>query len=168
MFLNKTNIKSAHPADVDRARDVALRVWEKINSIEQFGLPGAKTKTVAAQPVILKAIAKLTYDFAFGKMENPKDLDTLIDGIELIDFSHINPMWRYYEFDDQQRKQHRLEGLENYLPSSQDGANRDIGALDGNGLMRFGAKHNDIYPIIGDMLRWRLGLPSRFIGKANF
>ena len=27
--------------------------------------------------------------------------------------------------------------------------------------MRFGAKHNDIYPIIADMIRWKLALPSR-------
>ena len=27
--------------------------------------------------------------------------------------------------------------------------------------MRFGAKHNDIFPIIGDMIRWKLGLLSR-------
>jgi hypothetical protein len=104
---------------------------------------------------------KLAYDLAFGKTQDPQNLEKLIDGIELIDFSHGNPMWRYYELDQQQRKQHRLEGLVDYLPSSEDGANRDIGALDGSGLMRFGAKHNDIYPIIGDMIRWRLGLPPR-------
>ena len=28
--------------------------------------------------------------------------------------------------------------------------------------MRFGAKHNDIYPIIGDMIRWKLKLPNRY------
>jgi hypothetical protein len=27
--------------------------------------------------------------------------------------------------------------------------------------MRFGAKHNDIFPILGDMIRWSLKLPSR-------
>ncbi len=27
--------------------------------------------------------------------------------------------------------------------------------------MRLGAKHNDIYPILGDMIRWALKLPSR-------
>jgi hypothetical protein len=28
-------------------------------------------------------------------------------------------------------------------------------------VFRFGAKHNDIYPILGDMIRWQLKLPSR-------
>lgn len=27
--------------------------------------------------------------------------------------------------------------------------------------MRFGAKQNDIYPVIGDMIRWKLNLPNR-------
>lgn len=27
--------------------------------------------------------------------------------------------------------------------------------------MRFGPKHNDIAPILGDTIRWRLGLPAR-------
>jgi hypothetical protein len=161
LFLNKTNIKGAHPIDVDRGHDVALRVWEKINSIKNFGIQGARTLTVSAQPVVMKAIVKLAYDLAFGKGQDEAHLEKLIDGIDLIDFSHGNPMWRYYELDEQQRRQHRLDGLADYLPSTGDGANRDIGATDGNGLMRFGAKHNDIYPIIGDMIRWRLGLPSR-------
>jgi hypothetical protein len=59
-----------------------------------------------------------------------------------------------------ERTQAGLDGLAAYLPPSDDGANRDIGAFQG-GVMRFGAKHNDIFPIIGDMIRWRLGLPSR-------
>jgi hypothetical protein len=41
-----------------------------------------------------------------------------------------------------------------------DGGNRDIGSFQG-GLMRFGSKHNDIIPILCDMIRWRLKLPSR-------
>ena len=41
-----------------------------------------------------------------------------------------------------------------------EGGNRDIGSFQA-GFMRFGAKHNDIYPIIGDMIRWKLGLSSR-------
>jgi hypothetical protein len=27
--------------------------------------------------------------------------------------------------------------------------------------MRFGNKHNDIYPILADMIRWKLDLPNR-------
>jgi hypothetical protein len=37
---------------------------------------------------------------------------------------------------------------------------KDIGRFD-QGKMRFGTAHNDIYPVIGDMIRWKLHLPPR-------
>jgi hypothetical protein len=51
--------------------------------------------------------------------------------------------------------------LESYLPN-EEGGNRDIGAYNEvDHLLRFGAKHNDIYPILGDMIRRKLKLPNR-------
>lgn len=162
LFLNKTNIGGAAPADVAEKEEVAKQFWEAIISIPGFGEPGAKERCVAAQPVVLKALAKLTYDFAFSN-RRPSDsaaqLEKLFSSMSDIDFSHGNPMWRYYELTEEQRNQLGVSELSKYLPSSE-GANRDVGSFQG-GYMRFGAKHNDIYPIIGDMIRWRLGLPSR-------
>jgi hypothetical protein len=41
------------------------------------------------------------------------------------------------------------------------GSTRDIGGHDAvTGVMNFGAKHNDI-PVLGDLIRWKLKLPSR-------
>jgi hypothetical protein len=121
-------------------------------------------KTVAAQPVVLKALAKLTFDFAFGKKPDATSLEALIDGIQSgeVDFGHDNPMWRYYELMPAEIKQHRLAGLSEYLPPMDAGANRDIGKYDPmSKVMRFGAKHNDIFPILGDMIRWKLKLSNR-------
>lgn len=162
LFLNKTNIGGAKPADVTDKTEVAKRMWEGVMAITGFGEMHAKENTVAAQPVVLKALSKLTYDFAFSN-RRPKDgeqlLDVLLSSISDIDFSHQNPMWRYYELTEGQRLDYGLSGLADYLPSTETG-NRDIGSFQ-EGVMRFGAKHNDIYPIIGDMIRWKLGLPSR-------
>jgi len=167
LFLNKTNVKGAQPLEVESKKAVASRVWQTINNIDGFGEPGAKMTTVAAQPVVLKAIAKLAYDFAFGKHPNSEHLDRLLAGVERIDFSHANPMWRYYELPPVERKRKGIDGLEEFLPSEAEGANRDIGKYDPtNDVMRFGAKHNDIFPIIGDMIRWRLGLPNRNAEKG--
>jgi len=162
LFLNKTNIGGAKPADVTDKIDVSKRFWEGVIAIPGFGETHAKENTVAAQPVVLKALAKLAYDFAFSnrRPENADELlETLLSSLSDIDFSHENPMWRYYEFSDGQRLDKGLSGLQSYLPSTETG-NRDIGSFQEN-FMRFGAKHNDIYPIIGDMIRWKLGLPSR-------
>jgi hypothetical protein len=162
LFLNKTNINSATPETVNEKTDAAYRFWTAVQAIPGFGESKAREQTVAAQPVVLKALAKLMYDFSFSnrRPENGDQLaEELLSRLTDIDFSHDNPMWRYYEFSSDERKLRGIDALEKYLPSDQSG-NRDIGSHQG-GHMRFGAKHNDIYPIIGDMIRWRLGFPSR-------
>jgi hypothetical protein len=173
LFLNKTNIKGAQPGDIQGKFDVARRFWQAVSEIDHFGQPRAKQLTVAAQPVVLKAIAKLTYDFAFGRSKDEGMLHRLLDAIPGFDWSHTNPMWRYYEMRQNERDSSGLSSLKAYLPNDQPderGAspNRDLGSFDRQGgTMRFGAKHNDIYPVIGDMIRWRLNLPSRHLGDLD-
>lgn len=162
LFLNKTTVSGTKPQDIQGKTDVAKEFWEAVSSIPHFGEPGAKKKTVAAQPVILKALAKLTYDFAFGREQDPQILNRLLQGIADIDFSHTNPMWRYYELLNPERVKYGLTGMSAYLPADDSGANRDIGKwTDSESVMRFGAKHNDIFPILADMIRWKLQLPNR-------
>jgi hypothetical protein len=167
LFLNSNNISKATPASVTEGKDVANHFWNAVASIPGFGKPGAKKATVAAQPVVLKALAKLAFDFTLSnrRPENGEELfEKLLKGIDQtsekpINFKHDNPVWRYYELTQEEREKFGLQKLENYLPSEESG-NRDIGAYS-DGYFRFGAKHNDIFPIIGDMIRWQLGLPAR-------
>lgn len=158
LFINKTNPKGASPIQVERMDQIARRFWTAVSLVPGFGEDQAKMKTVAAQPVVLKALAKLAYDFSAGRKANADHLDTLLDGIETLDFSHENPMWHVYELSPEDRRR-KVPGLDAYLPT--DEGNRDLGATDEHGKMRFGAKHNDIYPILGDIVRWKLGLPKR-------
>ncbi|MCA8124723.1 DNA sulfur modification protein DndB [Burkholderia cepacia] len=163
LFLNKTNISGATPVLVTPKQEIAYRFWEAVSQIQGFGEERAKENTVAAQPVVLKALAKLVFDFAFSNRrgsDGEQNLEILFDKITDLDLSHSNPMWRYFEFSEDQRKENRLESLSDWLPVEDESVNRDLGAFQG-GFMRFGAKHNDIYPLIGDMVRWNLGLPSR-------
>jgi len=162
LLLNKTTVAGAKPADIIEKTQTAVDFWEAVGAIPGFGEEGAKQKTVAAQPIVLKALAKLVYDFKFGKGADDGLYRRLLDGIGDIDFSHDNPMWRYYELSEEERKTKGLSGLRAFLPSDTEGFNRDIGAFDNvRRVMRFGAKHNDIFPILGDMVRWKLGLPNR-------
>ncbi|HEL4298236.1 TPA: hypothetical protein UM674_002200 [Stenotrophomonas maltophilia] len=164
LFLNKTNIAGATPTSVKERAATAKSFWEAVKAIPGFGEVGAKEKTVSAQPVVLKAIAKLVFDFGFSnrRPENGDQLlDRLLSSLTDLDFSHENPMWRYYEMQESDRDSAGLAGLNLYLPQAETG-NRDIGSYQG-GVMRFGAKHNDIYPILGDMIRWSLDLPNRHI-----
>lgn len=162
LFLNKTNISSATPPLLEGKEETAYRFWTAVDAIDGFGEEHARQQTVAAQPVVLKAIAKLVFDFSFSN-RRPSDgeelTEKLLSNLTDIDFSHENPMWRYYEYSPEERSRYGLTGLSAYLPP-EDTGNRDIGSFQG-GFMRFGAKHNDIYPILGDMVRWKLGFPSR-------
>ncbi|WLC91341.1 DNA sulfur modification protein DndB (plasmid) [Clostridium estertheticum] len=159
LILNKSNINSATPSVVEPRLSIAKRFWEAIIQIPDFGESNAKQKTIVAQPVVLKALAKLTYDFAFGRKLNDENLNKLLDGITEIDFSHENPLWRYYQLTEEEIQKNGLDGLEHYLPDNSTG-NRDIGKFDGK-YIRFGSKHNDIFPIIGDMIRWKFNFPNR-------
>lgn len=164
-FLNKSNASGATPAIIEPRQDIVERLWHQISHIDGFGERRAKEKTVAAQPVVLKALAKLTYDLNFSnrRPDNADELyEKILNAIEGIDFSHGNPVWRFYELSEAEIAQAGLADLRDWLPSNDGTANRDIGSYQG-GYMRFGAKHNDIYPIIADMIRWQAGLPSRHI-----
>lgn len=163
LILNKTTINNATPTLLDGKEETARLFWEKILKIPQFSQNFPRQNTIAAQPVVLKALAKLTFDFFFGKNKewvNAENQQKLLDGFTQIDFSHSNPMWRYYSLTPDEINRYNLESLVEYLPENTDG-NRDMGNYDSNLEFRFGAKHNDIFPIIGDMIRWKLNLPKR-------
>ena len=165
-FLNKTNVKSATPTVVDEREAQVEELWLAISRISGFGENEARNKTVAAQPVVLKALAKITFDLLFSnrRPENGTELfEGFLNSFDKINFSHGNMMWRFYNLTEEEKLVPELAGLADYLPDSgiiSSEANRDIGAYQG-GIMRFGAKHNDIFPILADMIRWKLKLPSR-------
>lgn len=162
LFLNKTNVKTAIPSKVKELEDFANSFWESISQIPGFGEQGAKKKTIAAQPVVLKALAKLANNFQSVRNQDIQSLQKLFDSIKTgkLDLSHSNKIWRYYQMDIESREK-EFPGLSDYLPKEDEG-NRDIGQFNSaECVMRFGAKHNDIYPIIGDIIRWVLRLPNR-------
>lgn len=162
-FLNKGNVAGATPAVIEPREQVVLDLWSRIIEIPDFGTHQAKEKTVAAQAVVLKALAKIAYDLNFNN-RRPAEADDLfqqfLERIPSVDFSHKNPMWNFYALSPGERLDAGLQGLADYLPEEVAGVNRDVGSMQGD-YMRFGAKHNDIFPILGDMIRWATGLPSR-------
>jgi hypothetical protein len=162
-FLNKGNISGATPAVIEPREGVVQELWQRIIEIPHFGDNRAKEKTVAAQPVVLKALTKIAYDLNFSN-RRPENGDQIfsqfLERLGDVDFSHTNPMWNFYSLTDGQKLDENLTSLVGHLPEDVVGVNRDIGSLQGE-FMRFGAKHNDIFPILADMIRWSTGLPSR-------
>lgn len=163
LFLNKTTISGAAPSDIRSKEQYACRFWGAVGSIPYWGEPGAKKNTVAAQPVVLKSLAKLAYDFGYGREADAENLERLLSAIEegKIDFSHNNAMWRFFDLSDSE-KDALCPGLRDAVTPPELGGNLDLGSYDEtNGVMRFGAKHNDIQRHLGDMIRWKVGLPKR-------
>ncbi|HEV2692007.1 MAG TPA: DNA sulfur modification protein DndB, partial [Verrucomicrobiae bacterium] len=117
LFLNKTNVSGAQPVDVVEKSEFAARFWAAVCQIDGFGEDRAKQKTIAAQPVVLKALAKLAYDFGYGRQKSDESLSMLIEGIPTVNFSHDEPMWRYYQLSTDDRAKWGLSGLGEYLPS---------------------------------------------------
>lgn len=170
LFMNKTTTKGASAIDVEEKTAGANTFWQLVTDKAGWTAHGAenmKKATVLGQPVVLKALAKLWYDYNWGRnteLNTPENRQRFVEGLSTnpdLNFSHDNPMWRYYELPQREREDYGIAKLAEYLPIEAEG-NRDIGKWDPHGkVFRFGAKHNDIFPIIGDMIRWKLGLPKR-------
>ena len=140
------------------------KFWKTVLSIDGFGEPGAKTKTVAAQPVVLKALAKLAFDLSYGH-QNIKDHDgykKLLNSISSgeLDFSHNNPIWSSLMLSNEKRLQN-FPGINDYIYVPE-GTNLDAGVFDdSNKWVRFGNRHNDIFPRLGDAIRYKIGIEPR-------
>ena len=123
----------------------------------------SRSKTVAAQPVVLKGLARLVYDLALGSKadRNHEHLQRLWEAIERGGwFSHKNEMWGLLMKSSAERaKLHKDIAKYVHVPA---GTNLDAGTVDpDHGWVRYGSKHNDIYPRIGDLIRWKLKLNPR-------
>jgi hypothetical protein len=159
LLLNKTSIKGADYEKVESRRVESDHFWREVVQIPGF-MEGDKKQTVAWQPVVIKALAKVAFDLS--KNDNLKEHNALIGSIRngKLDLTNENPMWRWYRMTDEESSAPELAGLADYLPPVSK-VNRDIGAHDSEGMMRFTKFHNDVFPLLGDMFRWKLGLTPR-------
>ena len=115
-------------------------------------------------------MVKLVYDFAFSRSVTEEDnehLQTLLNSLNDVDFSHDNKLWQYFLLPEDQRapganQLKAFKGIEAYLAKDEHGKviDRELGSYQ-NGRFMFSVKHNDVYPVIADMIRFKLGLPSR-------
>lgn len=164
LCLGKTNSKSGTPAIVENRREYLRTFWNLISHSEGFGKPGAKSSTVLAQPVVIKSLAKLGYDLTFGhsNMKDPEAYRKICEAIKFkeLDFSHENELWQVLFWDAKKREQ-KFPGISDFVHVPEE-TNLDAGLFDAaNKWVRFGSRHNDIYPRLGDAIRYQLKLSPR-------
>jgi hypothetical protein len=157
------SVKDIPPTMASGALTFVQKFWRVVQSIQGFGEESHRSKTVAGQPVVLKALAKLAYDHAYGvpRLRDGDGLKRLYDAIlsEELSFSHSEPLWTALFMDDQQRAKTFTApaGINDYVYLG----DQFKGGEFSNGLVRYGTAHNDIFPRIGDLIRWKLGLRNR-------
>jgi len=169
-FINRTNPKGALPNIVEERSNVVSEMFRAIEGVPGFG---SSDESVINQVVVQKAIAKLVYDFGFAKAKVDDDshqnaLNKLLSDLADVNFAHDNWLWRYYLLQPLEQDAVRSKGLGGdilkYLPKDDAGgvAHKDLGTWDQSAKrFTFTVKHNDAYPIIADLIRFRLGLPPR-------
>ncbi|SFO03829.1 DNA-sulfur modification-associated [Bradyrhizobium sp. Ghvi] len=169
LLVHGSNAKEATPqSQVDAKLDFIKRFWEVVQRIEGFGDESQRTKTVAGQPVMLKALAKLAYDHAYGvpKLVDEAGLWKLYEAIlsKKISFSHSEKLWRALFLNDEERAKEFGQNeqginINDYVHLTAQTKPGEFDAL--NGWVRYSTAHNDIYPRLGDLIRWKLGLKNR-------
>ncbi|OSQ45380.1 DNA sulfur modification protein DndB [Thalassospira sp. MCCC 1A01428] len=164
LLLGKTTSNTATPSIIEERSEFGRKFWNAVSNIKHFGKDGAKAKTISQQPVVLKALAKLSFDLGYGTpaIRNQQSLSKLFSEIKdgKLSFSHENEVWRSLFYNEEDRNK-KFPGIEEYIyiPSQ---TNLDAGTWDeDNKWVRYGSRHNDIYPRLGDIIRFQLGLPPR-------
>jgi hypothetical protein len=163
LFAGQTDMKKVSPGHVNNRYDFGRRFWRAISAIPDFGTPGSNGKTVIAQAVMIKALAQLAHTFAASREENAENLEKFMNALEggKIDFSHINPMWHIFEVPVSQRDE-LCPGISGAITPPEAAHNLTVGNWNAaNQIMRFAANSRDIQRHLGDVIRWKLGLPKR-------
>jgi len=129
LLLNHGNIDNAKGSVVAPRIDDGTEFWKSVLAIPNVT---DRSKSVAAQPAMLKAIAKCYYDLKWargsGRKALPADIsEKFLAALPLVDFSHSNQVWR--------------------------GVTKATGSVYPDGTFRFAPTHNEIVPILSSALR---------------
>ena len=160
MFGHRQTSKiSTH--DINQRSSSGIKFWETVQLIKDFGSNRSRERTVAAQAVVLKGLARLHWELSYGKNKDVNELTKLHKMVTSgkLDFSHGNKVWRSLINYNENTIKKNHPGIENYV-FVKSGTNLDAGTYSNN-WVRYGSKHNDIYPRIGDLIRFQLKLTPR-------
>lgn len=156
LFAGATNPAGIMPAVVNKNYDYGRKFFEAITSQPFFAGTGWHTKSLLAQPSMLKGLAQLVYTFHGSREENLVKRDALLDALQnrCIDFSITNQLWHAYFLSPEERES-KFPGLEEYI--TPEGTRKLFATWDeARGLFQFTTNTRDVMRYIGDLIRWDL------------
>lgn len=157
MFLNATSMDNANSTVVNPRVAEGTAFWEAVMQIPNVT---DRKKSVAAQPAMLKAMARAYYDICWGRGHGALPEGTaekFLQALPFIDFSHKNPLWRLDKKAIQNFTTGRVttQTLEECMPSNW--ATKSIGSTDAQGCFRYDSRHNEILVLLAQILRYVTG-----------
>ena len=151
---SEKGVKAKHGDDAHVA--IGKSMWEAIAKIPGIGQTKARQKTVAAQPVVLKGIARAIYECAWLDKDDSA-LKAVLTALPKIDFGHNNPVWAVYS--DPEKAKGKYPSLFNYIPDN--APSNGFSEIGADGLVHFRPNASDIYPIVASMVRMMSGIQPR-------
>lgn len=154
LFLNENTITNATPPQVENRREDAWTFWRAVSNV-----PGIyeRTESVAAQPALLKSIARVYYEIKWAYPEPAEVVQKFLHGLPEVDFSHTNPLWDIIHVSDEDLKKEHAELLEKYLPENW--REKEVAERRNDGKIRFGNRHNESILVLPGIIRYLIGLP---------
>lgn len=154
LFLNQTTISGATASVVTEREEDAWSFWAAVTKI-----PGIfnRNESVAAQPALLKSIARVYFEILWGRKPEGKEVaEQFLAHLPTIDFSHSNPLWNIEHLNDD--KLSHYPALPDYLPDNW--RQKSIGGII-DGKLRFGSRHNESILVLPGIIRYLAKLSPR-------
>lgn len=157
MFLNASSMDGAKATVVNPRVAQGFEFWDAVMKIPNIT---DRKKCVAAQPALLKAMARAYYDICWGRGHGNLPEDTaskFLEALPQVDFSHNNPLWHL----DKNAILNFKNGLamsktlDECLPDNW--KNKVVGAMDSQGCFRYDSRHNEILVLLAPIIRYVTG-----------
>jgi hypothetical protein len=160
LFAGQLTPAGISPRKVQSHLDYGRRFWRAVAKQPHFGTADWQEHTLLAQPVMIKALAQLAHAFYASREANLEHLETFLSALEAgrLDFAPSEPLWRTYLLPPAER--FGDAGLAQYL--TPEGVMAPYGVWDEEiQQLRFAINTRDVARYLGDLMRWKLGLPVR-------
>jgi hypothetical protein len=160
LFAGATNQAGIMTSAVIPHVDYGRCFWEAVAMQDHFGEEGWSEKTLLSEPVMIKALANLAYTFHGSREQNHELRERFILALrnKELNFSREEPLWGIYRLSHAERDELDPK-LDDYL--TPDEGMKSYANWQGSRLTSFAQNTRDIARYLGDLMRWKLGLPPR-------